>query len=198
MPRPATHVERRRRPKPRAAMTRGAARRVRPALRRRHRADRPHEAAALGRDRRGRRRGPVRRRCRSSTPRADMSASASMPSTRTGRSRWAGCAPATARSIRSARRRGSRSIRHDREEPLTPGVPVPVEIELWPSSTLFRAGETLRLVVAGLGHLHRGGAGPALRPPRAAPQRRAAHHPHRRALRFAPARPVIPPKESAS
>jgi predicted acyl esterase len=38
---------------------------------------------------------------------------------------------------------------HDREEPLTPGVPVPVEIELWPSATLFRAGETLRLVVQG-------------------------------------------------
>jgi hypothetical protein len=38
---------------------------------------------------------------------------------------------------------------HDREEPLTPAVPVPVEIELWPSSTLFRAGETLRLVVQG-------------------------------------------------
>lgn len=38
---------------------------------------------------------------------------------------------------------------HDREEPLEPGVPVPVEIELWPSSTLFRAGETLRVVVQG-------------------------------------------------
>jgi len=39
--------------------------------------------------------------------------------------------------------------RHEYEEPLTPGVPVPVDIELWPSSTLFRAGETLRLVVQG-------------------------------------------------
>ena len=38
---------------------------------------------------------------------------------------------------------------HDREEPLTPAMPVPVDIELWPSSTLFRAGETLRLVVQG-------------------------------------------------
>ena len=28
-------------------------------------------------------------------------------------------------------------------------MPVPVDIELWPSSTLFRAGETLRLVVQG-------------------------------------------------
>ena len=38
---------------------------------------------------------------------------------------------------------------HDREEPLTPGVPVPLEIEIWPSSTLFRAGESLRLRVQG-------------------------------------------------
>jgi predicted acyl esterase len=38
---------------------------------------------------------------------------------------------------------------HDREEPLRPGKPVALDIELWPSSTLFRVGETLRLVVAG-------------------------------------------------
>ena len=38
---------------------------------------------------------------------------------------------------------------HDREEPLTPGVPVPLEIEIWPSATRFRAGE--RLVVTVLG-----------------------------------------------
>ncbi|MEU7578563.1 CocE/NonD family hydrolase [Streptomyces sp. NPDC041068] len=38
---------------------------------------------------------------------------------------------------------------HDREELLEPGVPVPVEIEIWPSSTLFEAGETLELVVQG-------------------------------------------------
>jgi len=38
---------------------------------------------------------------------------------------------------------------HDREEPLTPGVPVPLEIEIWPSSTLFRAGESLRVRVQG-------------------------------------------------
>lgn len=38
---------------------------------------------------------------------------------------------------------------HETEELLVPGECVPVEIELWPSSTLFRAGETLRLVVAG-------------------------------------------------
>ncbi len=38
---------------------------------------------------------------------------------------------------------------HDREEPLERGVPAPVDIEIWPSSTLFRAGETLRVVVQG-------------------------------------------------
>lgn len=38
---------------------------------------------------------------------------------------------------------------HDKEEPLQPHVPVPVEIEIWPSSTLFSAGESLRLVIQG-------------------------------------------------
>jgi len=38
---------------------------------------------------------------------------------------------------------------HDREEPLPAGIPVQLEIEIWPSSTLFRAGESLRRVVQG-------------------------------------------------
>ena len=38
---------------------------------------------------------------------------------------------------------------HDREEPLPEGEAVALEIELWPSATLFRAGESLRLVVQG-------------------------------------------------
>jgi len=38
---------------------------------------------------------------------------------------------------------------HTREIPLPPGVPTPVEIEIWPSSTLFRKGESLRVVVKG-------------------------------------------------
>lgn len=43
-----------------------------------------------------------------------------------------------------------RPIQHHRkEEPLTPGEPVPMEIEIWPSSTLFRAGERLRVLVKG-------------------------------------------------
>jgi predicted acyl esterase len=39
--------------------------------------------------------------------------------------------------------------KHDREELLTPGEIVPVEIEIWPSSTLFRSNERLRLIIQG-------------------------------------------------
>ncbi|KRA84515.1 CocE/NonD family hydrolase [Altererythrobacter sp. Root672] len=39
---------------------------------------------------------------------------------------------------------------HLREQRLRPGEIVPVEIEIWPSSTLFRAGESLRVVVKGM------------------------------------------------
>ena len=39
---------------------------------------------------------------------------------------------------------------HLAEEPLEPGVPVPVDVEIWPSCTLFRAGESLRVVVKGM------------------------------------------------
>ena len=38
---------------------------------------------------------------------------------------------------------------HTREQLLAAGERVPVEIEIWPSSTLFRAGERLRVVVQG-------------------------------------------------
>jgi predicted acyl esterase len=38
---------------------------------------------------------------------------------------------------------------HEREERLSPGECVPVDIEIWPFSVRFAAGETLRLVVAG-------------------------------------------------
>jgi predicted acyl esterase len=38
---------------------------------------------------------------------------------------------------------------HDAAEPLRPGQVVPVELELLPSSTLFRRGEVLRLDVQG-------------------------------------------------
>lgn len=39
--------------------------------------------------------------------------------------------------------------RHDREEKVRPGEPVPVDIEIWPSGTRFEAGDTLRLIVQG-------------------------------------------------
>ena len=38
---------------------------------------------------------------------------------------------------------------HRREQRLAPGEVVPLEIEIWPSSTLFRKGERLRVVVKG-------------------------------------------------
>ncbi len=38
---------------------------------------------------------------------------------------------------------------HRHEERLAPGVPVAVDIEIWPSGTHFHSGETLRLVVQG-------------------------------------------------
>jgi len=38
---------------------------------------------------------------------------------------------------------------HTHEDLLEPGAVVPVDIELWPSSTRFHAGETLRLIVQG-------------------------------------------------
>jgi predicted acyl esterase len=40
-------------------------------------------------------------------------------------------------------------LRHQRDLPLSEGDVVPVDIEIWPSGTLFREGETLRLVVQG-------------------------------------------------
>lgn len=39
---------------------------------------------------------------------------------------------------------------HEREDLLEAGNVVPVEVELWPSSTLFHAGESLRVVVKGM------------------------------------------------
>jgi predicted acyl esterase len=41
-------------------------------------------------------------------------------------------------------------VRHERELKLEPGLPVAVDIEIWPSSTRFFAGETLRVVVKGM------------------------------------------------
>jgi len=38
---------------------------------------------------------------------------------------------------------------HAREQRLEPGVPVALDVEIWPSGTHFHAGETLRLVIQG-------------------------------------------------
>lgn len=38
---------------------------------------------------------------------------------------------------------------HDREDLLSEGEVVPIDVEIWPSSTLFEAGSTLRLVIQG-------------------------------------------------
>ncbi|MGZ3412137.1 MAG: CocE/NonD family hydrolase [Xanthobacteraceae bacterium] len=38
---------------------------------------------------------------------------------------------------------------HTREQKIPPGEIVPLDIEIWPSGTLFNAGETLRLIVQG-------------------------------------------------
>ncbi len=40
-------------------------------------------------------------------------------------------------------------LTHNNPQPITPGEIVPVEVEILPSSTLFRAGETLQLVIQG-------------------------------------------------
>lgn len=40
-------------------------------------------------------------------------------------------------------------LTHAAEEPLTPGVPVPVEIALWPTSMVVHPGERLVVEVAG-------------------------------------------------
>jgi putative CocE/NonD family hydrolase len=50
-------------------------------------------------------------------------------------------------------------LRRQRRLPLRPGQPEPVEIEIWPASTLFEAGESLRLLVQGR-DIHRYDVGP--------------------------------------
>jgi hypothetical protein len=50
---------------------------------------------------------------------------------------------------------------HTCEQRLTPGVPVALEIEIWPASTRFRAGEKLRVLVKGRDIYPDASAGPA-------------------------------------
>jgi hypothetical protein len=86
---------------------------------------------------------------------------------------------------------------HDREEPLPSGEAVPLEIELWPSSTLFRAGETLRIVIQGSDIYAE--AAPNLPFARHERLRNAGTHILRTGGRFGAHLlvPVIPPREDA-
>lgn len=65
--------------------------------------------------------------------------------------------------------------RHRREERLQPGEIVPVEIELWPFSVRFEAGESLRLVIAGR-DIYRPEPGVMLPFPQHQDTRNAGHH----------------------
>jgi predicted acyl esterase len=65
--------------------------------------------------------------------------------------------------------------RHLREQRLEPGQCVPVEIELWPFSVRFDAGETLRLAVSGC-DIYRPEPGAMLPFPQHQDTRNAGHH----------------------
>ena len=57
---------------------------------------------------------------------------------------------ASHRELDQERSRPERPVHtHLREDPMPEGEPVPLEIELWPFSVRFAAGESLRLVIAG-------------------------------------------------
>ncbi len=68
---------------------------------------------------------------------------------RASRSGWAGCAPRTASSIRTRRCPTGPTTRHDEEWPLTPGKPVELDIEIWPTSIVVPPGYRLALSVRG-------------------------------------------------
>ena len=87
-------------------------------------------------------------------------------------------------------RDGTVWLKHQRALKLEPGEIVPVDIEIWPSSTLFRKGEALQLTVQGGGfQLHQ--IKPATGPARTHPgepcahgESRPAHTPYWRPLRL--------------
>lgn len=51
-------------------------------------------------------------------------------------------------------------LRHQRRLPLTPGEAVPVDVEIWPASTVFEPGESLSLLIQGR-DIHRYDLGPS-------------------------------------
>jgi predicted acyl esterase len=57
---------------------------------------------------------------------------------------------ASHRELDAAKSQPERPVHlHRREQRLTPGEVVPLDIEIWPSSTFFRKGERLRVLVKG-------------------------------------------------
>lgn len=106
---------------------------------------------------------------------------------------------ASHRALDPARSRPERPVHpHDREEWLAPGQCVPVEVEIWPFSVRFAAGETLRLIVAG-SDIYRREEGVMLPFPLHEQTRNAGTHIIRTGGAFDSALllPFIPPKESA-
>ena len=101
-----------------------------------------------------RRHGRVRRPAQTRQGRRISCRSPIMRSSTTARSRSAGCAPRTANSIPAKSTEWQPVHPHTREQKIPPGEIVPLDIEIWPSGTLFEAGETLRLIVQG-GDLNR-------------------------------------------
>jgi len=87
---------------------------------------------------------------------------------------------------------------HTSEDPLAPGECVSVEIEIWPFSVRFAAGETLRLVVAG-SDIYRREEGAMLPFPLHQQTRNAGTHIIRTGGVFGSAilLPIVPPKDSA-
>ena len=85
-------------------------------------------------------------RCVTSTPTATRSW---RPASRARRCRWrrAGCAPRTASSIRNCRCRTGPYHKHTRRLFLKPGEIVKVDVEIWPTSMVFKKGHRIRLDV---------------------------------------------------
>lgn len=102
------------------------------------------------------------------------------------------------RALDAARSRPEMPVHlHTREDRLAPGECVPVEIEIWPFSVRFAAGETLRLIVSGSDIYHKD-EGAMLPFPLHEQTRNAGTHIIRTGGAFDSAilLPFIPPQES--
>ena len=92
---------------------------------------------------------PISSWCCACSIRTARRSSSSAPTIRARRSASAGCAPRTASSIRARACRIGRGTRHDEEWPLTPGEPVELDIEIWPTSIVVPPGYRSRSTVRG-------------------------------------------------